>query len=108
MPNLGDIQVILQSFVPAPSRSCRPVQIFYQGKTVTLKSGKNLWKTKGHAKSALRQHVTATAYRHLRELLAPHAQAEPDLAHLKGYMQTRAYEEMLFNHIYCQVQIKEV
>lgn len=42
----------------------RPCRLMVSGKFVTLNSGKSLWNQPGHAKTALRNHISATLGKH--------------------------------------------
>jgi hypothetical protein len=96
---------LLQALQPAPQHKTRPIQIIYNGTPVVLVSGKSLWKTKGHAKSALRNHVESNL---TRQQVEKQAQTEPSLAHLTGYAKTSAYEELIYQLVLAQVKMQEV
>lgn len=48
----------LSPFEPVKKPKTQPVRIEYNGQFVSLSSGKKIWNTAGHAKTALRNHVS--------------------------------------------------
>ncbi len=46
----------LENHDPEPLKPIKPVRVKVNGKYIYTKSGKSLWKTVGHAKSAIKHH----------------------------------------------------